>query len=151
MDLKTSEKVVEKYGKVLKASSAAKIVMGMPKSSLPFDIKKIKEAIKLQIEFINLFSKSKSVTPRMAKIMKGARPSFITALKNPNIKYIEALKFGYAELARFIPDSNAKIITKFYKAISSGNKKHKDLKYYIEATKIMGGCNLESKKLLKEI
>ena len=96
-----AERIVNEYAAVLERTSSD--VLGAPESALPFPKADIQQAIKIILALLR------------------ANPE---RLRGDPTSYIESLKIGYASLANFIPDEDARIAREANAALVSGDAAH---------------------------
>jgi hypothetical protein len=98
-----AERIVNEYGGVLERTSS--MAYGAPETLLPFDKGVIKQAIRLVLAFLKTNPKTSG---------------------RDIAQTIEHLKIGYASLADFIPDEDARIAAAANAALLSGDVNHPD-------------------------
>ncbi len=129
MELRKAEQIVQVYGQVLERT--ASMVYGTPQSLLPYPKDEIKQAIRL------------ALLPLEAS-REGSR--------DPELEHMrEMLRVGYVELARFIPDEEAKIASMGQSALNSGDTNHPGWKFAERSIQIMNGICEGSELLLNEL
>ena len=121
MDVRTAEKIINDFGKVLEETSH--MTYGASESLLPYKKELIKQALILSLH-------------RLPPDDEQTRNSW---------------EIGYISLANFIPDRDAEITAKFQAAIESGNINNPNWKYGDAAMKITNKITDETNALLKEV
>jgi hypothetical protein len=106
MTVLEAERIVNRYAAVLGRSSSD--VLGAPESTLPSPKGEIKEAIRIILTLLR------------------ANPE---RLRGDPSSYIESLKIGYASLANFVPDEDARIAREANAALLSGDIGHPGWKF----------------------
>lgn len=129
MKIRKAEQIVQEYGRVLER--AASMGFGAPESLLPYSKDEIKEAIRLALLLLEP-SRSRSGDPQLEHMH-------------------EMLRVGYVELARFIPDEEAKIASMGQSALGSGDINHPGWKFAERSMQILKRISDESAVLLDEL
>jgi hypothetical protein len=128
MTVLEAERIVNEYAAVLERTSTE--VLGAPQSALPFPKDVIKEAIKVIL------------------VLLRANPE---NLRGDPTSYIQSLKIGYASLANFIPDEEARMAREANAALVSGDFAHPGWK---ECGRVLAAADEKTKlwgSLLDEI
>lgn len=128
MTVPEAERIVNEYAAVLGRTSTD--VLGVPQSALPYSRDVIKQAIKVIL------------------VLLRANPE---KLRGDPTSYIQSLKIGYASLANFIPDEEARIAREANAALVSGDVAHPGWK---ECHRVLAAADEKTKmwgSLLDEI
>jgi hypothetical protein len=129
MEIRKAEQLVQEYGRVLERT--ASMVYGAPQSLLPYSKDEIKQAIRL------------ALLPLEAS-RRGSG--------DPELEHMrEMLRVGYVELARFIPDEEAKIASMGQSAIDSGDVNHPGWEFFKRTLQILKRISEDQKLLLDEL
>ncbi|MDH4206556.1 MAG: hypothetical protein OEV45_13620 [Desulfobacteraceae bacterium] len=97
-----ASEIISEYGAILEQTP--KLVLGVCEKRLPYHKREIEAAIELLLKFLNnkeLWIKLKKKYPKTAR-------TIITD------KYYNALRVGYVELAKFVPDNEGKLCESAY-------------------------------------
>jgi hypothetical protein len=129
MDIRKAEQVVQQYGRVMERTAA--MVHGAPQSLLPCSKDEIKEAIRLVLLLLEASRRGSG---------------------DPELEHTrEMLRVGYVELARFIPDEEAKIAYLGQSALDSGDINHPGWKFVERTLQISKRISEDQTLLLDEL
>jgi len=144
--IQLAAEVISDYGAVIKKTS--KMMFGVPESMLPYPKKDIREAIELLLRFM----KNKSSWEGLKEKCPDTADLILTN------KYYNALRMAYSKLAKFIPDSEAKLAIKAASLFNTtGVEEFDDLRgelssfWFKKAREIQRRVNEESSLLMEEI
>ena len=144
--IQLATEVISDYGVVIKKTS--KMMFGVPESMLPYPKKDIREAIELLL----CFMKNKSLWEELREECPDTADLILTN------KYFNALRTAYIKLAKFIPDSEAKLAIKAASLFNtSGIEEFDDIRgelsssWFKKARELQRRVNEESSLLMVEI